>query len=101
MISSFPRDWLPRRLPGSVGRMRRTRAWRDKDHRWRIEVDEGPPVWVRIYATNAFTESAPLWLDGTRALARWLMLEGIGLDDLEELEVDGDQGWYYPLDRVR
>jgi hypothetical protein len=69
--------------------MPRTRAWRDKNHRWRIEVDEGPPVLVRVYATNAFTESAPLYLDGTRALARWLMLEKIGLDDLEEIDPPG------------
>ncbi|HEX6970037.1 MAG TPA: hypothetical protein VF174_14680 [Micromonosporaceae bacterium] len=69
--------------------MPRTRAWRDKNHRWRIEVDEGPPTLVRVYATNAFTESAPLYLDGSRALARWLMLEKISLDDLEEIEIDG------------
>jgi len=80
--------------------MRRTRAWRDKDHRWRIELDEGPHVWVRIYATNAFTESAPLWLDGVRALARWLALEKIELDDLEELEYDQTHGWHYPLDKA-
>ncbi|HEX5595097.1 MAG TPA: hypothetical protein VFX61_03605 [Micromonosporaceae bacterium] len=63
-----------------------TRAWRDKNHRWRIEVDEGPPVLVRIYATNAYTESTPLWLDGTQALARWLMMEKISLADLEEID---------------
>ena len=64
-----------------------TRAWRDKNHRWRIEVDSGPYVWVRIYATNGFTESAPLWLYGLRALARWLMIEKIELDELEEIDL--------------
>lgn len=49
-------------------------------------MDEGPPVLVRIYATNAYTESTPLWLDGTQALARWLMMEKISLADLEEID---------------
>lgn len=49
-------------------------------------MDAGPPVLVRIYATNGFTESAPLWLDGIGALARWLMLERIELGDLEEMD---------------
>jgi hypothetical protein len=45
-----------------------------------------PYVWVRIYATNAYTESAPLWLYGMRSLARWLMLEKIELGDLQEIK---------------
>jgi hypothetical protein len=58
--------------------------WRDKNHRWRIEVIRAPDLRFAIYATSGTTESAPLWLFGMPALARWLMVQSIGLDDLEE-----------------
>ncbi|MEO3747587.1 hypothetical protein [Plantactinospora sp. B5E13] len=58
-------------------------VWRDRTHRWRIEAYRAPDLRFAIYATNGTTESAPLWLYGMTALARWLMLQNIALDDLE------------------
>ncbi|MGA3564557.1 hypothetical protein [Melissospora conviva] len=58
--------------------------WRDKNHRWRIEAYRAPDLRFAVYATNALAESAPLWLFGMRALARWLMSHSIELDDLEK-----------------
>lgn len=59
--------------------------WRDRNHRWRIEVFRLPDPRFAVYATNGTTESAPLWLLGMPALARWLMVQGIELDTLERL----------------
>jgi hypothetical protein len=58
-------------------------VWRDKNHRWRIEAYRAPDTRFAVYATNGTTESAPLWLFGMPALARWLMVEGIDVDDLK------------------
>ncbi|SCG67914.1 hypothetical protein GA0070560_12671 [Micromonospora halophytica] len=58
-------------------------VWRDKNHRWRIEAYRVPDLRFAIFATNGTTESAPLWLFGMSALARWLMTHAISLDDLE------------------
>jgi hypothetical protein len=63
-------------------------AWRDQNHRWRIEAYRAPDLRFAVYATNGTTESAPLWLLGMPALARWLMIQKIGLDDLKEVEID-------------
>ncbi|RKR93205.1 hypothetical protein BDK92_7726 [Micromonospora pisi] len=60
-------------------------TWRDQNHRWRIEVIRAPDLRFAVYATNGTTESAPLWLLGMTGLARWLMIQGIELDDLEEM----------------
>ena len=51
--------------------------------RWRIEAYRAPDLRFAIFATNGTTESAPLWLFGMAALARWLMSHAISLDDLE------------------
>lgn len=59
-------------------------AWRDKNHRWRIEAFRAPDLRFAIYAINGTTESAPLWLFGMPALARWLMVQQIELDELEK-----------------
>ncbi len=61
-----------------------TAAWRDKNHRWRIEAVRAPDLRFAVYATNGTTESAPLWLFGMPALARWLMIQKLQLDDLEK-----------------
>lgn len=58
-------------------------TWRDGFHRWRIEVYRAPDIRFAIYATNGTTESAPLWLFGMPALARWLKVQSIELDSLE------------------
>jgi hypothetical protein len=58
-------------------------VWRDQQHRWRIEAYRAPDLRFAVYATNGTTESAPLWLFGMSALARWLMSHRISLDDLE------------------
>ncbi|MFD1320557.1 hypothetical protein [Micromonospora sonneratiae] len=58
-------------------------TWRDKNHRWRIEAYRAPDLRFAIYATNGLTESAPLWLFGMPALARWLTIHSIGIGDLE------------------
>ena len=58
-------------------------VWRDKNHRWRIEAYRAPDLRFAVFATNGTTESAPLWLFGMAALARWLMTHAISLDDLE------------------
>lgn len=57
--------------------------WRDRNRRWRIEVVHAPDLRFAIYATNGTTESAPLWLFGMPALARWLMKQELSPDDLE------------------
>lgn len=57
-------------------------VWRDGHHRWRIEAYRAPDLRFAIYATNGTTESAPLWLLGLPALARWLMYQKIELDSL-------------------
>lgn len=57
--------------------------WRTKNRRWRIEAYRAPDLRFAIYATNGTTESAPLWLFGMSALARWLMTHKIELGDLE------------------
>ncbi|MFB9238333.1 hypothetical protein ACFFWC_22710 [Plantactinospora siamensis] len=57
--------------------------WRDSNHRWRIEAYRAPDLRFAVYATNGTTESAPLWLLGMPALARWLAYQKIGLDSLE------------------
>jgi hypothetical protein len=59
-------------------------TWRDKNRRWRIEAYRMPDLRFAIYATNGTAESAPLWLFGMRALARWLMVQKIELGDLEK-----------------
>lgn len=58
--------------------------WRDRNRRWRIEAIRAPDLRFAIYATNGTTESAPLWLFGMPALARWLMQQELSLDDLED-----------------
>lgn len=60
-------------------------TWRDRNHRWRIEAIRAPDLRFAIYATNGTAESAPLWLFGMTGLARWLMIQGLELDDLEEM----------------
>lgn len=66
------------------GAMDPAAIWRDRQHRWRIEAYRAPDLRFAIFATNGTTESAPLWLFGMNALARWLMTHKISLDDLEE-----------------
>ncbi|MDG4831016.1 hypothetical protein O7627_17120 [Solwaraspora sp. WMMD1047] len=61
-------------------------VWRDQNRRWRIEAYRAPDLRFAIYATNGTTESVPLWLLGMPALARWLMVQKIGLDDLEVVD---------------
>ncbi|GLY24042.1 hypothetical protein [Micromonospora sp. NBRC 101691] len=58
-------------------------VWRDRLHRWRIEAYQVPDLRFAIVATNGPTESAPVWLFGMPALARWLMTHSIELGDLE------------------
>lgn len=58
--------------------------WRDRNRRWRIEAIRAPDLRFAIYATNGTTESAPLWLFGMSALARWLMTQELSVDDLED-----------------
>jgi hypothetical protein len=62
-------------------------VWQDKNHRWRIEAIRAPDLRFAIYATNGTTESAPLWLYGMPALARWLMIQNIELGDLEAVDL--------------
>lgn len=59
--------------------------WRDKNRRWRIEAVRAPDLRFAVYATNGTTESAPLWLFGMAALARWLMVQKLELGDLEQM----------------
>ena len=54
-------------------------VWQDTNHRWRIEVYRVPDTRFAVYATNGPTESAPLWLLGMPALARWLRGQCCGL----------------------
>jgi len=62
-------------------------VWQDRNHRWRIEAVHAPDLRFAVYATNGTTESAPLWLYGMPALARWLMIQNIELGDLEQVEL--------------
>lgn len=73
----------PRRRVAYRDAMDPSAVWRDRNHRWRIEAYRAPDLRFAIFATNGPTESAPLWLFGMAALARWLMTHAISLDDLE------------------